>query len=299
MKIILVVTDSKRKNLVFVSDKLEVFSLDEAVRLAKEGKIEGVHVVKRSTGSYIRTDKRIPKSQELEKISISSFKLFNFINDVEAKLSEPLTNYLKLYRERLDAAEAPFIQLNWWQVVAKERLKKELQANKDHIFQAAKRFNIDPYLLGAILIDEIARMAPIERLLEPIAIDRVGKNTSIGIAQIKIETARDLIMAGYYNPNVDDPELSKDRIIDTPKAYIAKYVVDNKHNIFLAAARTRYLIDRWKVAIDISSRLEIIATLYSLNDSEKKPHADPHPNKRGSKIINEFYQLSKKYLDSI
>ena len=97
MKIILVVTDSKRKNLVFVSDKLEVFSLDEAVRLAKEGKIEGVHVVKRSTGSYIRTDKRIPKSQELEKISISSFKLFNFINDVEAKLSEPLANYLNLY----------------------------------------------------------------------------------------------------------------------------------------------------------------------------------------------------------
>ena len=299
MKIILVITDSKGKNLVFVNEKLQIFSLDEAIKLAKAGKMEGVHVVKRSTGSYIRTDKRIPKSQELEKISISSFKLFNFINDVEAKLSEPLTNYLKLYRERLDAAEAPFIQLNWWQVVAKERLEKELQANKDHIFQATKRFNIDPYLLGAILIDEIARMAPIERLLEPIAIDRVGKNASLGIAQIKVETARDLIMAGYYNPNIDDPELSKDRIIDTPKAYIAKYVVDNKHNIFLAAARIRYLIDKWKVAIDISSRLEIIATLYSLNDSEKKPHADPHSNKRGSKIINEFYQLSKKYLDSI
>ena len=54
MKIILVATDSRGKNLVFVSDTLGAYSLQDAVQLAKEGKLDNVYPVHRGTGIYLR-----------------------------------------------------------------------------------------------------------------------------------------------------------------------------------------------------------------------------------------------------
>ena len=51
MKIILVITDTKRKNLVFVSDNLKALSLEEAVDAAGSGDIEGTYRVKGKTGA--------------------------------------------------------------------------------------------------------------------------------------------------------------------------------------------------------------------------------------------------------
>ena len=46
MKIILAVAGANGKNVVFVSDTLRAYSLDEAVRLAKDGKFDGVYTMK-------------------------------------------------------------------------------------------------------------------------------------------------------------------------------------------------------------------------------------------------------------
>jgi len=45
MKIILVATNSQGKNLVFVTDTLQACSLQEALQLAKEEKIENAYPV--------------------------------------------------------------------------------------------------------------------------------------------------------------------------------------------------------------------------------------------------------------
>ena len=111
MKIILVVTDSKRKNLVFVSDKLDILSLDEAVKLAKEGKIEGTHTVRRSSGVFLRTNKNIPRSQELETMALSFSQLSSFHDDINGLVSTPFSNYLKLYENALRARGGDFISL--------------------------------------------------------------------------------------------------------------------------------------------------------------------------------------------
>ena len=39
--------DSKREGLVFVSNELDVYSLEEAVQLTREGQLERVHIVHR------------------------------------------------------------------------------------------------------------------------------------------------------------------------------------------------------------------------------------------------------------
>ena len=75
MKIILVATGAKGKNVVFVSDTLQAYSLEEAVRLANLKKFENVYAVQGRSGAYLCTRPRVPKSDELERISISSHQL--------------------------------------------------------------------------------------------------------------------------------------------------------------------------------------------------------------------------------
>ena len=69
MKFILVVTDIRRKNLVFVSKELHPLSLAEAVDAVRNGNVEGAYVVERKTGAYIRTRPKVPKREEFEKLS--------------------------------------------------------------------------------------------------------------------------------------------------------------------------------------------------------------------------------------
>jgi sarcosine oxidase gamma subunit len=52
VKIVLVVTDSKEKNLVFAADTLKAYPLDESIKLTKQGSIENIHVVRTGPGSY-------------------------------------------------------------------------------------------------------------------------------------------------------------------------------------------------------------------------------------------------------
>ena len=153
---------------------------------------------------------------------------------------------------------------------------------------------MDPYLLVAIIIDEIARFAPIEPITDPLAGYFIGVNTSIGLAQVETDTAQDLIKRGYYNPNPDDDELPQENILKVSRRHLYQYLKDPKHSIFFAAARMRALTDEWKKFIDISKRPEIIATLYHL--PRRLPHADPQPNARGLQIINEFYPFAKDWL---
>ena len=61
MKIILVATDARGKNLVFVSDTLRAYSLEDTVELTKEGKLDNVYPVYRGTGVYLRTKQNLPK----------------------------------------------------------------------------------------------------------------------------------------------------------------------------------------------------------------------------------------------
>jgi len=295
MKIILVATNSQGKNLVFVTDTLQACSLQEALQLAKEKKLENVYPVQGSTGAYLRTNRGAIKKEQLDRISISSYQLFSLPDNLNYAVSTPaFDDYWLLYQHSLKKGEGPFIVIDGHALITKERAKGKLQPHGNLVFVAAKRFDVDPYLLGAIIVDEIARMAPFEEIRDVLTGQFIGINTSAGIAQVKTDTARGLIQSGYYNPNPDDPQLSKEKIGKTSRSHLYTYVVQPKHSIFFAAARMRALIDEWQKFIDISKKPKIIATLYS------KKHVDPHPNPkandRGLQIANEFYKLAQEYL---
>ncbi len=293
MKIILVAT-AKGKNVVFVDDALQVHTLEEAVRLAKSEELANIHVVQKGGGVYLRSSRNVPQKDQLEQLAVSSHQLFNSVNNIRHAVSTPVVaRYLQLYDYTLQKDGGSLIVIEGKVKITKEAAKAKLVAHKDYIFDAAKKFNVDPYLLGAIVIDEITRFGPFEDITDLLAGYFVGVDTSAGIAQVKTKTARGLIRDGYYNPNPNDNKLSPENIRKASLSHIYTYVKEPEHSIFFAAAKIRSVIDEWGKYVDLTSKPEIIATLYSLY---KEPHAHPEPNERGLQIAGEFYQLAKAWL---
>ncbi len=295
MKIILVATGANGRNVVFVSDTLQSYSLEEATKLAKSGQFANVYVVKGNNGDYLRTSRSVPKKEQLEQISVSSHQLFAYAQDTRSAFSTPaFDRYLQLYQHTLENDGRPLIvTFDGKGRITKDAAKEKLRLHQEIIFDAAKKFKIDPYLLGAIIIDEIARFGLIEGIMDPLLGYFIGLNASAGVAQIKIDTARGLMQTGYYNPNSNDQKLLPDKVGKTPRAYLYQYIKEPKHSIFFAAARMRSLIDEWKKYANLNERPEIIATLYSMY---KSPHTHPEANERGTQIAEEFYQIAKMWL---
>ncbi len=84
---------------------------------------------------------------------------------------------------------------------------KRLRPLTKQIKAAAKKHDVDVNLLTAILIDEFARIGPDDLL------DILGKlgvrDTTVGLAQVKMSTARDMIKKKYFpgDPNISQSKL--------------------------------------------------------------------------------------------
>ena len=296
MKIILTITNSKGNSILFVSDNLQTNSLKKAIELAKNKILEDIYVVHRKTGDYLRTNRK--KGNSLDHLSISLNTFLSSINDINKILVLPsLKGYFDSYQNLLINQEQKgedIIRIDGFLRSTKKHVKEKLLPYKQLIFDSSNKFAIDPYLLGAILIDEIARLSPFEDIIDKLIAEHLNYNSSVGIAQIMIETARILIRTGYYNPDPNNERLNRKNINKTPRSYLYQYIIGSKDNIYFSAAFVRYLIDRWKNEADVNLTQEIIATLYSL---DRTPHANPQPNSRGLQIVNEFIILAKEILN--
>lgn len=294
MKIILAIKNSLGKNVAFVTDNLKVFLLAQILELTKENQIEGVYLVKKSTGSYLRSKKGVPKNLQLDTISIGSDDISSLI-DLRVSESTPiLSAYTTLYNQSLAEGDSPIIKPSGGNLYASAVLVKEkLLPVKEIIYNSAAQFNLDPLWLGAILIDEISRVALFEEIIDRIGVENFGANTSVGLAQIKIDTANNIIKKKLYNPNPSDQKLPVKRLNRETRTYLYKYLIQPRHNIFFEGAILADLINNWKEFIDLKSYFDILASLYSLS---RLPHEDPHPNDRGIQIAGEFYNLAKTWL---
>lgn len=296
MKIVLVVTDSRGKNLVFSTDSLKSYSLDESVKLAKSGKLESVHVVKTGQGSYLRANPNKTEGDNLDSLSISANHLYLSLDDFKCLLSpkkfKACVHHLGLHFSMIEDRGESVIYIEGHPLITREQVTAKLKPYSSIVMSAAKRFSIDPYTLGAIIIDEIARVNPWEEMFDKLGKSFVGINTSAGIAQVKVETAREIIQKEYYNPNPSDSKLSQKNIAKTSRSHLYVYVERARHSIYFAAARIRQTIDYWAHKTDISDRPKILGTLYSQGLGSPKPN--PGASDRGLQISQEFYPLAKK-----
>ena len=207
MRIILVATDVNRKNIVFVSDAGRALSLEEAIRLIQAQTLKSTYIVHGKYGEYVRSLPNIALKDNLDALSVSGRDIISYINQTKHAVStSPISRYLERYLASLDEGE-PFITPIGQEKVLVADVKERFVPHLSLITTVAKEFNIDRYLLGAILIDEIARMRPFEPIFDKLGATIVGLNVSVGIAQVKIDTANQLIKKGLYNPNSNDKKL--------------------------------------------------------------------------------------------
>ena len=105
LKIIMVVTDSNGKNLLFVMEDMTAYSLDEALNLVEKGLIEGIHIVKtkikRAARKYLRTSPNASEKDNLDYMAITTHRSFRAIENITSLFLNPgFKNYWKLYKSR-------------------------------------------------------------------------------------------------------------------------------------------------------------------------------------------------------
>lgn len=294
-KIILALADAKGKNVLFVLNNFQALKLNRVISKVKQGEIGNAQALKKGERAYIRSSPNGSKEDNLDFISVSINALMRiaFGPVLGRTYKEALQNYFQKREELLKIKEKRGERMIYIDGRIK-RTEKEVIAHlskyKKIIISAAKDFGLDPYILGAILLDEYARMG-VDDALDWLAV--LGRDTSVGIAQVKIETVRKLIKAGYYNPDPKDGNLSKANISKLSRKYLYKYANHPAHSIYFASAYLRWLIDSWAPFMDLSKRPEVMGTLYSLS---QKPSKRPVITRRGRQIKNEFYPIARKVL---
>lgn len=300
MKIILAVEDEAGRSSLLIADDGTVYTLTEALELVKKDQISGLRVATRNGVSYLRASRRRVGVPALQNVSVSTKSMLSAGNVTNIFAQPQFRPFWDFYQNQLEKQAIQgklIVSVDGQPFDTVNHVQSVLLPYKEHIFSAAQQFQIDPYLLAAIIIDETVRLAPFEEIAEKIKSTFVrSSNVSVGIAQVKLQTAKDLIRQGYYNPNPLDEKLSKKAITATSLAHLYSYVANPKHNVYFAAAKMKALIDEWKLKAGIEIPPVIIATLYHL--TYKPPHATPQTNVRGEQIIAEFYLLAKEILDT-
>lgn len=296
MKIILAVTNTRGKNLVFVSDLLKTLSLDEAIRAADKGLFQNVYSVNKTSGAYLRSIPNVSEKDNLDTLSVTAADIIAYANRARHfQSTDAISMYTAHYISSLLESGVPFIETVDGDKAFVDRVKETITPHAKIITQAAKEFDIDPHLLGAILVDEITRLAPFEEIQDVFWLYLIGRNVSAGLAQVKLDTANGVIKKGLYNPNPKDKKLPFRGVLSNKdRAYLYQYVVAPKHNIRFASAYIRDIINVWAKYIDLTKHPEIVATLYPQGYGSPKP--DPVSNERGEQIATEFYQLAKRWI---
>ncbi len=191
---------------------------------------------------------------------------------------------------------ALFILLTGLPVQEYDTATQALAEHRNLIIEHSELFHVKPRIVAAVIYAERVlnvnwRDTYLDKLM---ALNRL--NSSIGFCQIKLNTAR------WIENNLNDAN-SKYFLGDSIAAFfpesiyldkLIKRLDDPGMNIMYAVAYLAMFQSRWqRDGVDISSRPDILGTLYSLgafktNGEERIPHPDPVPNRFGSTAL-EFY----------
>ena len=179
--------------------------------------------------------------------------------------------------------------------------------NATAIKNAGAYYGVNPAIIAAcIFTEQVTNVNVLDSLTD---IPAYFADTSIGIGQVKVSTARMLEDEGYiqkttlhdsydewhgnnfvqrevwYAPAYGYVEGTRDKAI----AY--RLTVESE-NINYVAAYLRYFQDRWKdVYPEIDGRTAVLATLYNLGENANSPNPNPILIQFGVDAKNEYYYM--------
>ena len=162
-----------------------------------------------------------------------------------------------------------------------------IKENKNSIINASEEFGVNPGILGAIIYTEqINNVNLLDYYFDDVG-GMLGLDTSVGLAQVKISTAKMLEEEGYM-PKITVAENER----KTENAKRIEALNDPETNIRYAAAYLKYFQDRWKeVYPEIDGRTAILASLYNLGEENTSPNSSPKPNPFGEDAKSHYYYV--------
>lgn len=212
---------------------------------------------------------------------------------IKPNLSQGL-HYLEFWADKMPFLHKIRLDLRHAETVAEIRASNLIKNYASAIKQAAVEFKVDPIIVGAVIYQEQSTNVNFIDTLTDYIGGIFHLNTSIGIGQVRVKTAKDL--EKYYLKL--DYNRSSSLFVNDNFARVER-LKDPLNNIRYVAAKINFNQERWKKAgFDLSDSPDILGTLYNIEDIVRpvKPHSKPRPNKFGRGVkIN--YQKVKKLLN--
>ena len=177
----------------------------------------------------------------------------------------------------------------------KSKAYKKIQDNADDILLYSWYFGVDPNIVaGVIFKEQYSNYDWIDVCTDWVAFYGVI-DMSVGLGQVRVSTAKFLEEQGYV------PETSAEEggwnipfigfVHGTETMAREKRLEDNSWNIMYVAAYIKYFEDTWiDVFPEISSRPDILGTLYNIGHEKTSPNSNPGSNKFGDDV-EYFYDL--------
>ncbi len=178
-----------------------------------------------------------------------------------------------------------------------------IKRNATAIKNAGAYYGVNPAIIAAcIYTEQITNVNSRDKLTDVLA---YFLDTSIGIGQVKVSTAKMLEDEGYIaSTKYRSMETYAGTILilwDTPgysngTAYasnrneaIAKRLTSESENINYVAAYLKYFQDRWKdVYPEIDGRTAVLATLFNLGENANPPNPNPKSIPFGERAKEEY-----------
>lgn len=180
------------------------------------------------------------------------------------------------------------------------KILKELHEKSEIIQNSAEKLEISPRLLASIIYTEKRINITLVDSYEDIYA-YLGANSSIGLAQIRLNTGKWIIDS--VKDSTSDYYIEKRYHHWLPvypgRSDLIRLLKQDTPNCILAAFHIKQIIRRWqKDGYDISQRPDIVVTLYTYGLTDREtgkeitPHENPKSNFLGTIAIN-FYKSSK------
>ena len=175
-----------------------------------------------------------------------------------------------------------------------------IKNNIQNIIIAAEKFGVNPAILAAtIYAEQRLNVDWVDDITDGIC-GFYGIDTSIGVAQVRISTAKFLEEQGYMPLVVAEDGgwniPGAGFVSGTENMARAKMLEDPAISIMYAAAYLKYFQDTWKSSYpEIDGRTAILATLYNLGHENTTPNPNPQPNEFGT-FAKDSYQRMRTML---
>ncbi|MBE7052211.1 MAG: RHS repeat-associated core domain-containing protein [Ruminococcaceae bacterium] len=181
---------------------------------------------------------------------------------------------------------------------SKEAADKIIKDNASYIISAAQNFGVNPGILAATIYAEQRLNVDWKDDYIDGIVGFYGMDTSIGIGQVKISTAKLMEDEGYM-PKISQTDagwnvpiigfvhgseqMAREKVLEIPEL-----------NIKYAAGYLKYFQDEWEAVYpDIDGKTDILATLYNLGHKQTSPNSNPKPNDFGKFAKENYFHVRK------